>query len=116
MASMTQDEIDSVYRQPLDETFGVPKWKDPFTIYTATFRPSVWYVLSPCIDARSHPGHIEIRLAGCVPNIDAFSGIYAVDTRGIWWHDGDCEIDDYPFRQHLIPWRLIDGITLHAAT
>jgi len=44
------------------------------------------------------------------------AGIYAlvgVNEYGLWANDGDGHHDEPTWRQHLIPWRIIDGIILH---
>jgi len=55
----------------------------------------------------------EIFLCADLPEIGRFQGIFKVDLVGIWYCDGDGHIDDTVWRQRLIPWRFVMGITLH---
>ena len=84
-------------------------------ISTDTLRAGVAKQLSrdPQVDVIDS---VELHLDRVLPDIDKFAGIFAVDDIGVWWYDGDGHIDDPIWRQRVIPWRFIIGITIHQAS
>lgn len=98
-----------------DEESG--EWLDPRHIATDTFRGHAIERL--CADpmlkdvADAAIALVEIWLRDDVPNIQEFSGIFAVNEYGIWFYDGDGSIDDPPWRQYLIPWQAVASVCLH---
>ena len=91
-------------------------WLDPLHIATDTFRAGVVAKLSrdpELADDVTSIALAEIYLSEQLPDIHEFHGIFDVDDVGIWYYDGDGSIDDAIWRQRVIPWRAVTGLTLH---
>lgn len=90
-------------------------WADKRHIATSSFRKGVLLKLSR--DQHIHTDGsialVEIFLKEDLPEIDKFEGIFDVDELGIWYYDGDGNINESIWRQRVIPWQYVTGITLH---
>ncbi len=107
--------IDSISAPPTfeEETAGQgTRWQNPQHLATDQFTAQAIGELTP-------PGQgggyalVEIWLTAPVPGAEAFAGIIAVDSRGIWSYDGDGSVDDETWRPCLIPWAFVRGVRLH---
>jgi hypothetical protein len=89
-------------------------WIDKKHIATDCFREAALVKLNhdPSVTINS----VELFLSEELPEIDKFEGIFEVDQQGIWYYDGDGHINDPIWRQRLIPWQYIKGITIHQAS
>lgn len=56
---------------------------------------------------------VELYLNRDIPSIELFYGIIEMDVIGVWFYDGDGDINDQVWRQYLIPWHAVDSIILH---
>jgi hypothetical protein len=89
-------------------------WQDRRHIATSTFRRGVIRALSQFPErGDADIALVELHLSDELPGIDCFEGILGVDERGIWYFDGDGDVEELPWRQSLIPWARVKGITLH---
>jgi hypothetical protein len=93
-------------------------WEDPMHIATTTFRGNAGAKLSrdPQLAEGWAISLVEIHLTEALPDIDKFEGVLEVDDVGIWYYDGDGSIDDPVWRQRVIPWQFVKGLTLHQAS
>ncbi len=94
------------------DEFGRGPWKDKRRIATDTWRAEAIKALSR---DKQNEGFalVVIQLNQDIPEIDEFAGIFAVDDRGIWWYDGDGNINECIWRQSLIPWHCVLSVTIH---
>ena len=97
-------------QQVVTELSTTDGWKDPLRVATTAWRSGALATLAD--DAPNHAGVILVELALNHPH-QHFYGIARVDDRGIWYSDGDGHVNDPAWRLRLMPWRHIDGLTMH---
>lgn len=90
---------------------------NPSLLATATFRDGVLKKLSRDhhTPAKGESEHtvVEIHLTEKLPGTHFFFGIFEVDEQGIWFHDGDGDINGPVLRQRLIPWKFVKTLVIH---
>jgi hypothetical protein len=105
-------------RATVDDLRDAGRWKDDHHVATDSLRKGVTPKLSR--DPQLHEDWnivlVEVFLSDHVPNIEQFHGIFEVDNVGIWFYDGDGDIDDPIWRQYVIPWSKVSSLVLHQAS
>lgn len=93
------------------------RWRDPLHIATNDWWEGIPHALSKDPQVKSF-ALVEIRFNRILPDIDDVRSIMAIDGIGIWFEDDDRdrEVYDPTLRQRLIPWHVIDSLTLHQAS
>lgn len=61
-------------------------------------------------------GGIEVQTRDVHPYASRFFGVVEVDSYGVWFTDGDGDIEGPAFRKYLIPWSNIKSIVYFQAT
>lgn len=89
------------------------EWIDPTRVATRGWRDGA---LDELVDPLlGSDGTILIELDLNHPHPE-FYGIVRVDERGVWYADADGSVMDPAWRLRLLPWKHIDGMTLHQAS
>lgn len=98
-----------------EEEEGLGRWMDPLHIATDCFRSGAAAQISrdPQLAADGSIACVEVWLTDYVPGTERFCGIFAVDDAGIWYYDGDGDIDGPIWRQYLLPWRCVRAMCIH---
>lgn len=109
-------EAASDYVKALQDKSG--GWADKRHFMITTWRRSVEEKINAERGKDDHAGlaAIEVFLSQELPFVDSLVGIFKVDSLGLWFYDGDGDIEDAVWRQHLVPWHCVCGLVLHQSS